>query len=325
MEKQTSRMGITASRAAAVAFLVATLGVTLAAEAKPSQCNLRRRSGECGITQPPANTAPTISGAPAASVNTGQSYSFTPTASDANGNSLTFSIVNRPGWASFSSTTGRLSGTPTSSAVGEYIDIRISVSDGQASATLAPFSIVVNQSNRAPTLSGTPPTTGREGQAYSFTPTSADADGDTLVFSIANRPSWATFNASTGRLSGTPPTGSVGIYSNIFISVSDGRLSASMPAFSIAVQQVAMGSATVSWQPPSTRTDGTPLTNLAGYRLRYGTSPGSYPNMFTLPNGGLTSAVIENLPAATYYFVATAYDSTGAESTYSAAVSKTIQ
>lgn len=318
-------MGIAASRAAAVAFLIVALGLSFVAEAKPSHCNQRRKVGDCGITQPPANTAPTISGAPATSVNTGQTYSFTPTAADADGNALNFSIVNRPGWATFSSTTGRLSGTPTSSAVGEYIDIRISVSDGSAVVSLAPFSIVVNQSNRAPTLSGTPPTTGREGQAYMFTPTSADADGDTLTFSIANRPSWAAFSASTGRLSGTPPTGSVGTYSNISISVSDGSLTASLPAYSIAVQQVAVGSATVSWQPPTTRTDGTPLTNLAGYRVRYGTSPGSYPNTITLPNGGLTSAVIEDLPAATYYFVATAYDSTGAESAYSAAVSKMIQ
>lgn len=305
------------------AFMVAVVALTASAEAKQSgRCNSKSRAGHCPIVS--TNTAPTISGSPAGSVTTGQSYAFTPTASDAEGNTLTFSIANRPGWASFSASTGQLSGTPSSSAAGEYIDIRISVSDGSASASLAPFSIVVNAANSAPTLSGTPPTSAREGLAYSFIPTAADADGDTLTFSIVNRPSWASFNSSTGKLSGTPGTGTVGSYANITINVSDGQATVALPAFSIAVQQASMGSATLSWQAPTTRTDGTALTNLAGYHIRYGTAPGSYNNVVTIPNGGITSAVVSNLPPATYYFVASAYDTTGAESNNSSAVSKTI-
>ena len=86
-----------------------------------------------------------------------------------------------------------------------------------------------------------------------------------------------------------------------------------------------MGSATLTWQPPTTRTDGTPLTNLAGYRIRYGTAPESYSNVLTIPNGGITSAVVSDLPPATYYFVASAYDTSGAESNNSSAVSKTAK
>jgi hypothetical protein len=297
--------------------------VSSAAAAKPLlKCNGKGKASRCLTIA--TNTAPTISGTPATAVTSGQSYAFTPAAADADGDTLTFSIANRPGWASFSSATGRLSGTPSASAAGEYIDIRISVSDGQASAALAPFAIVVSEANRAPTLSGTPPTSAREGLAYSFTPTAADADGDTLSFSIANRPAWASFNSSTGKLSGTPGAGTVGTYANITIRVSDGTATVSLPAFSIEVQQASMGSATLSWQAPTTRTDGTPLTNLAGYHIRYGTAPGSYPNVITIPNGGITSAVVSDLPPATYYFVASAYDTTGAESNNSSAVSKTI-
>jgi hypothetical protein len=276
-------------------------------------------------TGTPPNNPPTISGAPPTTVASGQSYAFTPTASDPDGNTLTFSIVNRPTWASFSSSTGRLSGTPTSTAVGEYTDIRISVSDGQASASLAPFSIVANQANRAPAISGSPLATAREGMVYAFTPDASDADGDALSFSIANRPAWATFNAATGALTGAPGPGTAGTYANVRISVSDGTATVSLPAFSIDVQQVSMGSATLSWQPPTTRTDGSPLTNLAGFRIRYGTAPGSYLNTIEIANAGLTTAVVENLPPATYYFVASAYDATGAESSNSSPVSKTIQ
>jgi hypothetical protein len=257
-------------------------------------------------------------------VATGQTYTFTPTASDPDGNTLTFSIVNRPPWATFSTSTGRLSGTPTSASVGEYIDVRISVSDSMATTSLASFQIAVVAANGAPTISGTPATSIVEGQAYFFTPTANDPDTDPLSFSITNKPSWATFNTSTGSLSGTPGTGTVGTYSNIQITVSDGTLQASLTAFSIAVQQAANGSATLTWTPPTTRTDGSPLTNLAGYRLRYGNSSGTYPNTITISNPGLTTYLVQNLAAGTYFFVLAAYDATGGESANSNSVSKTI-
>ena len=295
------------------------------AEAKSPFCKSRGKGNPCTVVEPPQpNSTPTISGTPATSATTDQTYSFTPTASDLDGDALAFSITNRPTWASFSSSTGRLSGTPTSSSAGEYIEISISVSDGQASAALAPFSIDVNQINRPPTISGSPPTSAREGQAYAFTPGAYDADGNALTFSVTNRPAWASFNAATGALTGTPGIGTVGTYSSVTIRVSDGTATVSLPAFSINVQQASMGSATLSWQVPTTRTDGTPLTNLDGYRIRYGTASGSYPNMIDITNGSLTSAVVSNLPPATYYFVISAYDSTGLESTYAGPASKTI-
>jgi hypothetical protein len=309
---------------AAIALFASFLAFATDAHAARDNCKSRRNRGDCTVTQPSTNRAPAISGTPATTATTGQTYSFTPTASDPDGNTLSFAIANRPAWASFSASTGRLTGTPSSSSVGEYIDIRISVSDGQASASLAPFSITVLQGNRAPTISGSPPTSAREGQAYAFTPAAADADGDPLSFSITNRPAWATFDAANGALTGTPGVGTVGTYSSITIRVSDGVVSTALPAFSIVVQQAAMGSATLSWQAPTTRTDGSPLTNLAGYRIRYGTASGNYPNLIGIPNSGLTSAVIENLPASTYYFVISAYDTTGAESDNSSPVSKTI-
>src|SRR6516164_2915486 len=42
------------------------------------------------------------------------------------------------------------------------------------------------------------------GQSYSFTPTTQDPSGRKMAFSIANKPAWASFNSSTGQLSGTP-------------------------------------------------------------------------------------------------------------------------
>jgi hypothetical protein len=277
------------------------------------------------ITVASSNTPPTISGTPPATATVGTQYTFTPTASDANGGTLTFSIVNRPSWATFTSTTGRLQGTPAAANVGTFANVRISVSDGQDTTALAPFSIVVSQPpNRAPTISGTPGTAVMQGTQYTFTPTASDPDGNPVTFSIANAPAWATFDTATGRLSGTPGAQHVGATSGIVISVSDGTASASLPAFTLTVQAVAMGSATLSWTPPTTNTDGSPLTNLAGYKIYWGTTAGTYPNAVSLTNPGLTSYVVVNLVPGTYFFVATAVNSLGAESVFSAPASKTI-
>jgi hypothetical protein len=309
--------------AAAIVLLISAAVGAPDALAAPKDCRGSvRRSGNC--PGPGNDLPPVISGTPSARATVGAAYAFAPAASDPEGAPLSFSILNKPPWASFSASTGRLSGTPTAAAEGVHVDIVIRVSDGTSTAALAPFAIEVDPANSAPTIAGTPPTAAREGQAYEFRPAAADADGDTLTFTIANRPSWATFNSQTGRLFGTPGPGSVGTYRDVTIRVSDGALFATLPMFSIAVEQVSLGSATLSWAAPTLRIDGTPLGNLAGYRIRYGTAPGNYTQQLQIPNPGITSCVIENLPAGTYYFVATAYDSGGLESEHSAVVSKTI-
>ena len=272
------------------------------------------------------NRAPTISGSPATTATVGVGYAFQPAASDPDGNSLAYSIANKPTWASFSISTGRLSGTPSSSFAGlTFSNIQISVTDGAASTSLAPFSITVTTGNRAPLISGTPATSATVGQAYAFQPSASDPDGNTLTYSIANKPSWATFSSSTGRLSGTPGSSVAGMtFSGITISVSDGTATASLAPFSISVTQSTSGSATLSWQPPTTNTDGSALTNLSGYRVSYGTISRQYDQSLSLPNATLTSVVIENLASGTWYFSVKALASTGVESDFSAEASKTI-
>jgi hypothetical protein len=182
----------------------------------------------------------------------------------------------------------------------------------------------VNAANRAPTISGIASPNATVGEAWSFTPSASDPDGDALTFSIQNKPDWAAFNATNGRLSGTPQPGDVGLFGNIRISVSDGTATATLSAFEISVNQSNNGSITLSWTPPSQNTDGSPLTNLAGYRIYYGTAPGNYPNQIVIDNPGLSTYVIEDLSPGTYYFVSTAVNSQGVESDYSNMAEKTV-
>jgi len=263
------------------------------------------------------DAAPTISGTPPTSVTAGHAYSFTPTASGPSGATLTFSIQNMPPWAKFSGSTGALTGTPTSSNVGTFSNIVISVSDGSKSAALSAFNIQVTSSGStsAPTIGGTPPTQVTAGQAYSFTPTASGPAGTTLSFSITNMPAWAAFNASTGALTGTPSSSYVGTFSNIQISVSDGTQSAALPAFSIQVNAAATnGSAVLSWVAPTTNTDGTPLTDLAGFIINYGTSPSALTQSVTVSGASATGYTVQGLSAGVWYFTVTAYTSVNTQS-----------
>jgi len=278
-----------------------------------------------GITVASApNQPPSIWGVPPTSVEASKLYSFKPGASDPEGNPLKFTVSGLPVWASLDAASGTLSGTPTAGQAGKYSNIVISVSDGKATAALAPFSIEVTAANRPPTISGAPTASATAGRVYSFTPTAADPDGQTLTFAIANKPAWAAFDAASGRLYGTPSDANAGTYSNIQISASDGQYSASLPSFSIAVQRASNGTATLSWVPPTTNVDGTPVTNLAGYRIAYGQYSSNLAQSVDIPSPGVTSAVIENLAAGTWYFAVKAYTTANVESDLSNLAQKTV-
>ena len=189
---------------------------------------------EIDVQRPP-NRPPTIAGHPANPW--WRDVSFQPSASDADDDSLTFAIENKPAWATFNASTGRLSGTPAAADVGTTDGIVISVSDGSDSAALAAFSVRVRAAaatNHQPVISGNPVRSVVVGTTYSFRPSASDQDGDALTFDVQNKPDWATFSPTTGQLSGTPPE--VGAFPNIVISVSDGTDTASLAPFRITVQ-----------------------------------------------------------------------------------------
>lgn len=195
--------------------------------------------------------------------------------------------------------------------------------------------------NAAPKISGTPATQAAIGANYSMTPQANDDDGDTLAFSIQNKPAWAQFNTATGALSGTP--GAAATFANIVISVSDGKTSASMPAFSITVgaagsntgsdngsseapTPVASGpNVALSWNVPTQTIDGQTLQNLAGYRIHYGTNQNALVNSIEVPSAGANSYTVQNLKAGTtYYFAVRAITADGDESEISNVISRVI-
>ena len=190
------------------------------------------------------------------------------------------------------------------------------------SATQPPTGPV--QANRAPSITGAAITTVSAGQGYSFQPSAADADGDTMHFSVTSMPSWATLDAATGRLTGAPTGVHVGSYEEIEITVSDGHASTKLAQFAITVTAAGTPTShavTLSWVPPTENTDGTVLTDLSGYRILYGVESGQYTQSIELDNAGLTRYVVENLVAGEYFFALVARTSAGMESSASEEVS----
>ncbi len=93
---------------------------------------------------------------------------------------------------------------------------------------------------------------------------------------------------------------------------------------SVTVNQVGIGSATLSWTPPTQNMDGSPLTDLAGYKIYYGNESGNYHTSIQIDNPGITIYVVESLTPNIYYFVLTAIKRSGVESQFSNEVGKLV-
>ena len=271
------------------------------------------------------NVAPSIIGTPKTSAIVGALYNFRPAAADENGDELTFAINSIPPWTTFDTTTGVLSGTPGSEDVDIYSNIIISVSDGQYMQSLAPFDLTVanaaqpgeeeppvtdeepsGNTNEPPTITGTPNTNAIVGTLYSFQPTAFDNDGDDLVYSINTTPSWATFDTSTGTLSGVPD--STGTYADITISVSDGGQSESLAPFTISVNNLdpALVEVTLDWNSEATAS-----STATGYFVYYGRTSGSLNERIDV--GNTTSTTLSGTDfrfadLGLYYFHVVAYN-----------------
>lgn len=173
-------------------------------------------------------------------------------------------------------------------------------------------------------LSGKPASSAVVGTTYNFSPSVTAAAGSKLTYSIQNKPVWASFDTNSGALSGAPDASNVGTYANIVISASDGSANASLAAFSITVTDVTSGTATVSWTIPTTNSDGTPLTNLGGFRIYYGTAANSMTQVAQIANPTVSTYAVTNLAPATWYFGVKAYTSPGVESAISNIANKVI-
>lgn len=173
-------------------------------------------------------------------------------------------------------------------------------------------------------ISGDPVPAVRVAQEYIFEPEVTSAE-QPVQFSIQNLPSWASFDEATGRLSGTPTSAEIGTYRGIVITATNSAASASLPAFDVAVTQIATGTAQVSWTPPLKNTNGSALTDLSGFQIHVGRSAAKLTRLVDVTDPSISNFLVEDLSAGSWYFAVAAVNSIGAQSALSAVRSKVIR
>jgi hypothetical protein len=195
-------------------------------------------------------------------------------------------------------------------------------------STAAPASSTPSNSSPPPAvsvqLSGTPAASVTVGNAYQFEPTVSA--GGTVKFSVQGQPAWMAFNSATGTLTGTPTASAEGSTGQITITGSNGTSSASIGPFVVHVNvaAAASGSAALSWIAPTHNTNGTLVTDLAGYHIYYGTNADDLTTTIDVAGGSSTAYTVTGLSAGTYYFSVVAYNAEGLDSSDSNLESKTI-
>lgn len=128
--------------------------------------------------------------------------------------------------------------------------------------------------------------------------------------------------ASNATPSATGPMGGV-----IAESISRGTTSTASSSSSASTGSTPVASdktVDVTWSAPTENTNGSALTDLAGYTIYYGTSPTALTESVKVSNAGATDYVVQGLTGGTWYFAVTAYTSAGLQSSYSTVVSRTI-
>ncbi len=178
--------------------------------------------------------------------------------------------------------------------------------------------------NRAPTITGDATSVARVGAPFQFQPVAADADGDPLTFTSDNLPPWATVDPATGRITGTPAANDVGSYESITITASDATHHTVMAPFEITVLGPSTGIASLAWEKPLSKVDGTPLDDLAGYRIAYGRSPDNLDQSVYLDGPDQHSYQFATLDSGVWYFEVIAVSSDGLEGPPSTSATKSI-
>lgn len=152
------------------------------------------------------------------------------------------------------------------------------------------------------------------------------AHGTSRIASVA----WRNDRGGEGQASGGATWKTSGIplqpgNNSITISASDVTGGSGSRTIVIHRESQGTGSVTLSWTAPTAREDGTPLTNLAGYTIRYGRMSAVYDFQIEVDNAGVTTYVVDGLKPGTWYFVLSAYDANGLESHHSNEVKRKVE
>jgi VCBS repeat-containing protein len=184
------------------------------------------------VTVDAANDAPVVTSTAVTSATEDTQYTYTVTATDVDGDTLAYALSVAPEGMTIDATTGVITWIPANGV--DQANVTVDVSDASETVTQS-FTITVAATNDAPVIESTPVTVATEDEAYSYTVTATDIDGDTLAYSLTSFPAGMTINAATGVISWTPANGVV--EESVTVEVTDTQLTDTQ-TFTIAVTPV---------------------------------------------------------------------------------------
>jgi len=158
-----------------------------------------------------------------------------------------------------------------------------------------------------------------------------ESGAKTVTVPVTNNAGGRVFNVALVSVAGDAGFGSpssaaveVSTASSTSSSSSGASNSSGSSSSSGAASTTSTGTATLTWSAPTENTNGSALTNLAGYTIYYGTSPSAMTQKISINTVGLLSYVIDDLSSGNWYFQVLAVNSSGVESNPSPTVSTTI-
>ena len=275
-------------------------------------------AGSTTLTVTPA-TLSSLSVTPSSPTNakgTTRQFTATGTYSDGTKLALTPSVT----WSSSNATVSTISNAAGSNGLASCLVAGTSTITATSGSVTGSTTLTVTPATLV-SIAVTPATASiAQGTTKQFAASGTYSDGTTQV--LTGTVTWNSSNTGVATVSNA--AGSNGLATAVAagtttITATSGGVSATA---GLTVTAITTGSATLSWNAPTTNTDGTPLTDLAGYKVHMGTSSGNYTTVVDI--GNVMTYTVSNLAPGTYYFVVTAYDSSSNESSFSNEASKTI-
>ena len=155
----------------------------------------------------------------------------------------------------------------------------------------------------------------RVGETYDWQPAAADPDGDAIEFHGGEPAAVGQHRSDHGRITGTPGANDVGVYESITIKVADAARTTATQPFSITVlgNVGRRGVASLQWETPPSKVDGSPLDDLAGYRILYGRNSDDLDKSVLIDNPATTSYEFTTLSSGIWYFAVVAVNAGGLE------------
>ncbi|WP_373694403.1 putative Ig domain-containing protein [Geobacter sp.] len=257
------------------------------------------------------NNAPTFTSTPATTATEGGAYSYSAKATDADGDTITYSLVAPPMGMTIITSTGAISWTPTYDQADSY-PVTVRATDSRGASADQTYTLTVANMNQAPTITKPASQTSNEGTTVSLQLQATDADGDLLTYGATGLPPGLTIDSTTGLISGTLGYSAAGTY-NITVTAKDATTTATAtftwtvnnanrePIITAPANQTSVEGAAVSLQVIATDPDGDALT--------YGAT--GLPAGLTINSStGVISGTLGYSAAGSYNVTVTAKDAT---------------